>query len=107
MATAEGQKSLQADSDKRRLISAFGDRTLRKHGLFKYTDILPPNTENFQIKKKKKKKKKTVIFHISAQNIDCEYSLEPPWPRNMKNNVYPCKPQFYCIKEGFKRVKII
>ena len=22
--------------------------------------------------------------------------------RNKKNNVYPCKPQFYCIKVGFK-----
>ena len=28
-------------------------------------------TENFQIKN-------SIIFHISAQNIDCEYSLEPP-----------------------------
>ena len=50
-------------------------------------------------------------FHISAQNIDCEYSLEPPrrggsneYPQSMflsrdkKNNVYPCKPQFYYIK---------
>ena len=27
--------------------------------------------------------------------------------RNKKNNVYPCKPQFYYIKVGFKRVKII
>ena len=27
--------------------------------------------ENFQIKK-------SDIFHISAQNIDCGYSLEPP-----------------------------
>ena len=24
----------------------------------------------------------------------------------MKNNVYPYKPQFYCIKVGFKGVKI-
>ena len=43
-------------------------------------------------------------FHISAQNIDCGYSLEPPrrggsngylqsmfLSRNKKNNVYPCK----------------
>ena len=64
--------------------------------------------------------KNSVIFHISAQNIDCEYSLEPPrrggsngYPqsmflsRNVKNNVYPCKPQFYYIKGGFKGVKII
>ena len=47
------------------------------------------------------------IFHISAQNIDCGYSLEPPrrggsneYPQSMfssrnKNNIYPCKPQFY------------
>ena len=33
--------------------------------------ILPPKSENFQIKF-------FDIFHISAQNIDCGYSLEPP-----------------------------
>ena len=27
--------------------------------------------------------------------------------RNKKNNVYPCKPQFYYIKVGFKGVEII
>ena len=27
--------------------------------------------------------------------------------RNKTNNVYPCKPQFYYIKMGFKGVKII
>ena len=66
------------------------------------------------------RKKTSDIFHISAQNIDCGYSLEPPrrggsnkYPqamflsRNKKNNVYPCKPQFYYIKVGFKGVKII
>ena len=65
-------------------------------------------------------KKKTDIFHISAQNIDFGYSLEPSrrggsneYPqsmflnRNNKNNVYPYKPQFYYIKVGFKGVKII
>ena len=26
--------------------------------------------------------------------------------RNKKINVYPCKPQFYCIKVGFKGVKL-
>ena len=59
-------------------------------------------------------------FHISAQNIDCWYSLEQPrrggsneYPqsmissRNKKNNVYTCKPQFYYIKVGFKGVNII
>ena len=60
------------------------------------------------------------IIHISAQNTDCGYSLEPPlWggsyeypesmflSRNKQNNVYSCKPQFYYIKVGFKGVKII
>ena len=60
------------------------------------------------------------IFLISAQNIDCEYWLEPPrrggsneYPqpiflsRNKKYIVYPCKPQFYYIKVGFKGVNII
>ena len=64
--------------------------------------------------------KNSDIFHISVQNIDCGYSLEPPrrggsneYPQSMflswnkKNNVYPCKPQFYYIKVGFKGVKII
>ena len=27
--------------------------------------------------------------------------------RNKQNNVYPCKPQFYYIKVGFKGVNII
>ena len=57
-------------------------------------------------------------FHISAQNIDCGYSLEPPrrggsneYPqsvlsRNKKINVYPCKPQFYCIKVCLKGSKL-
>ena len=74
--------------------------------------ISPPKTESFQIKN-------SDIFHISARKIDCGYSLEPPrrggsneYPqsmflsRNMKNNVYPCKPQFYYIKVGFKGVKL-
>ena len=86
---------------------------LRKHAYSNKLKILPPKNENFQIKN-------SDIFHISAQNIDCGYSLEPPrsggsneYPqsmslsRNKKNNVYPCKPQFYYIKVGFKGVKII
>ena len=59
------------------------------------------------------------MFHISAQNIDCGHSLEPPrrggsnensqsmlLSRNKKNNIYPCKPQFYHIKVGFKGSKL-
>ena len=71
-------------------------------------------------KKGKFSDKNSNIFHISAQNIDCGYSLELPrlggfneYPQSMllsgnkKNNVYPCKPQFYYIKVGLKGVKII
>ena len=59
------------------------------------------------------------FFHISAQNIDCGYSLEPPrrgssneYPQSMflsknKKMYAPVKPQFYCIKVGFKGVKTI
>ena len=65
-----------------------------------YWNVLYQKTESFQIKKNN-------TFHISAQNIDCVYSLEPPcrggsneYPesmflcKNQKNNVYPWKPQF-------------
>ena len=87
--------------------------SLRKHAYSNILKILPPKNENFQIKK-------SDIFYISAQNIDCGYSLEPPHRggsnknrqfyvlnRNKKNNIYPCKPQFYYIKVGFKGVKLI
>ena len=86
---------------------------LRKHAYSNILKILPPKNEIFQTKI-------PIFFHISAQNIDCGYSLEPPrrggsneYPlsmflsRNKKNNVYPCRPQFYYIKVGFKGVKII
>ena len=36
---------------------------------------------------KKNQIKNSDIFHISAQNIDCEYSLEPP--RRGGSNEYP------------------
>ena len=59
------------------------------------------------------------LVHISAQNIDWGYSLEPP--RRGGSNKYPQSmfwaeiwkimytpvTQFYYIKVGFKRVKII
>ena len=78
--------------------------------------------KNFTIKKKNPETSqiKNDIYPISAQNIDCGYSLEPPrrgtsneYPqslflsRNKNNNVYPRKPQFYYIKVGIKGVKII
>ena len=104
------------------------EKNIMKTCLFKYI-------ENFTSKNIRISDKKTDIFHISAQNIDCgyslelpkwgtqnidcEYSLEPPqWgssneylqsiflSRNKKNYVYPFKPQFYYIKVGFKGVKV-
>ena len=87
---------------------------ITKTCLFKYI-------ENFTTKKPKDFRQKFwYFFHISAQKVDYGYSLEPPhrggsneYPQSMflssnkKNNVYPCKPQFYYIKVGFKGVKII
>ena len=85
-------------------------RPLQKHA---YSNKYRKVHQNFQIKN-------SDIFHISAQNIDCGYSLEPPrrggsneYPqsmllsRNKENNVYPLKPQFYYIKVRYKGVKII
>ena len=90
-----------------------GRASLRKHAYSNILKISPPKTESFQIKI-------LIFFHISAQNIDCWYSLEPPrrgdsnkYPlslflsRNKKNNIFPCKSQFYHIKVGFKGVEII
>ena len=86
---------------------------ITKTSLFKYIENFATKTRNFS-------DNNSDIYHISAQNIDCGDSLEPPcrggcneYPqsiflsRNKKNNVYSCKPQFYYIKAGFKGVKII
>ena len=93
--------------------TCFCRETLRKQAYSNILKNLPPKNEIFL-------DKNSDIFHISAQNIDCGYSLELPqrgssneYPqsmflsRNKKNNVYPCKPQFYYIKVGFKGVNII
>ena len=75
----------------------FKQNSITKTCLFKYT-------ENFTNKKWKFLEKNADIFHISAQNIDCWYSLEPPrrggsneYPQSMflsRNNVYPVNPSF-------------
>ena len=44
---------------------------LRKHAYSYTLKNLPPKTESFQINI-------LIFFHISAQNIDCGHSLEPP-----------------------------
>ena len=68
---------------------------LRKHAYSNVLKILPPKNVNFQMKN-------SGSFHISAQNIDCGYLLDPPrrggsnkYPKsvflssNMKIDVYP------------------
>ena len=83
---------------------------------FKYTENVTTKKEKFQIKK-------ILMFFfidISAQNIDCGYSLEPPrqggsneypqsifWAEINKCNVYPCKLVLLCKKVGLKWVKTI
>ena len=54
--------------------------SLRKHAYSNILKTLPPKNENFQMKN-------SDIFHISAQNIDCGYSLEAP--RRGGSNEYP------------------
>ena len=94
--------------------------TITKTHLFKYTENFTSKNWKFSDKKKSFFFFFFFFFHISAQDIDYGYSLEPPrrggsneYPQNMflsrikKNNVYPFKPQFYYIKEVFKVVKII
>ena len=71
--------------------------------IFKYTENFTPKHGNFQIKS-------SDIFHISALNIDCGYSLEPFLQggsnkysqsmflsRNKKNNVFRNKLYFFAV----------
>ena len=53
---------------------------LRKHAYSNRLKILTPKNENFKIKN-------SDIFHISTQNIDCGYLLEPP--QRGSSNEYP------------------
>ena len=84
----------------------------RKHAYSNMFTMSPPKNSRFS-------DRNSDIFHIPAQNINCWYSLEPPrrggsneYPQSMflsrskKNNKYPCKPQFYYIKVGFKGSKL-
>ena len=71
-----------------------------------YCKFYHQKMKNFQIKLR--------IIFIFLLKTDCGYlggSNEYPQSmflsRNKKNNIYPCKPQFYYIKVGLKGVKII
>ena len=64
--------------------------SLRKHA---YSNKI----ENFTTKKGKFSVKSFDIFHISAQNIDCGYPLEPP--RRGGSNEYPQPMSFSKIRK--------
>ena len=55
--------------------------SLRKHACSNILKISPPKNWKFS------DKKLLIFFHISAQNIDCGYSLEPPCRGS--SNEYP------------------
>ena len=89
-------------------------KIITKTCLFKYIENFTTKNGNFS------DKRNPLVFHISAQNIDCEYSLEPSqggssneYPQSMlfskirKIMYTPVNPEFYYIKMGFKGVKII
>ena len=78
------------------------DKPLRKHAYSNILKILTPKIENFQIKN-------SDIFHISAQNRGSsnEYPQSMFLSSSKKNILYPCEPQFYYIKVGFKGVNIL
>ena len=72
--TYESSKDSEQPEYSRNLIRIITWRKLHitKTRLIKYINkISPPKYENFQMKN-------SDIFLISAQNIDCRYSLEPP-----------------------------
>ena len=94
---------------------------MRYQQIFTFTKfpITKTCTETFTTKNWKFTVKHSDILHISAQNIDCTYSLEPhrrggsnEFPqsmflgRNKKKYVSPCKPHFYYIKWGLRGSKL-
>ena len=85
---------------------------LRKTCLSNILNTLPPKNEKFQMKN-------SDMFHISAQNIDCEYSLEPPrrggsneyhnlcfWAEIRKIMYTPVNPSFTIWKWGWRGSKL-
>ena len=84
-------------------------RTLRKHAYSNILKILPPKNEIFQMKNADifsylRSKHRLWVLVRTASN---EYPHSMFLSVDKKNNVYPCKPQVYYIKVGFKGVKII
>ena len=70
--------------------------SLRKHAYSNILRILLPKNENFQMKN-------SCTFHISAQNIEYGYLLEPP--RRGGSNEYP-QSMFLSRKEKLKNTPV-
>ena len=69
-----------------------------KHNCEKHSIGHYENTHKFHHQNWKFSDKKSNIFHISAQ----KHRL---WVLVRTALVYPCKPQFYCVKKGLRRSK--
>ena len=67
------------------MLSTKNDSTFIKGNISKA--CLIKYTENFTTKKRKFSIKNSDNFHVSAQNIDCGYPLEPP--HRGGSNEYP------------------
>ena len=95
---------------------------LRKYAYSNKLKISPPKTERFQIKiliffifllktwivsTRWNRLAEAVLTGIHNWGGSNEYPQYMCLSRNKKNDVYPCKHQFYYIKVGFKRVRII
>ena len=70
-----------------RLPTDFGHPCIEQVVIFITKTCLFKYIENFTSKNRNFSDKKLIFFHISAQNIDCGYSLEPP--RRGGSNEYP------------------
>ena len=68
------------------------ESSLRKHAYSNILKILQSKKENFQIKNSDN-------FHIPAQNINCEYSLEPPQRGGSNENTQPV------FEQGYENIK--
>ena len=91
------------DGQHRHYIPKKQSNSLRKHVYSNTLKISPLKTESFQIKILifftyfcSKHRLRALVRTVSALFFS----------RNEKNNVYPCKSQFYYIKVGLKRSKL-
>ena len=83
-------------------------KPLRKHAYSNILKISPPKTEKFSDKIQiffiflRKTKLVGTRLELPRQGNSNKYPQSMSLNGNKKNNVYPCKPQFYYIKVGFK-----